>query len=70
MVSALLTAFYLLPIVSAAFFPGRDFDAGEKCEVPKTMLIPQIVFAGLTVILGMFPNELLSDCFMISGWLM
>jgi len=56
MVSALLTAFYLLPIVAAAFFPGRDFDAGEKCEVPKTMLIPQIVFAGLTVLLGMFPN--------------
>jgi len=56
MVSALLTAFYLLPIVAAAFFPGRDFDAGEKCEVPGTMLIPQIVFAGLTVLLGMFPN--------------
>lgn len=69
MVSALLTAFYLLPIVAAAFFPGRDFEAGEKCEVPKTMLIPQIVFTGLTI-LGVLSHELLSDCFMISGWLM
>ena len=69
MVSALLTAFYLLPIVAAAFFPGRDFEAGERCEVPRTMLIPQIVFAGLTI-LGMLSHELLSDCFMISGWLM
>lgn len=56
MVSALLTAFYLLPIVAAAFFPGRDFEAGEKCEVPRTMLVPQMVFAGLTLLLGMFPN--------------
>ncbi len=55
MVSALLTAFYLLPIVAAAFFPPRDFVAGERCEVPRTMLIPQIVFAGLTVLMGMFP---------------
>ena len=46
MVSALLTAFYLLPIVAAAFFPGRDFEAGESCEVPNTMQVPQIVFAG------------------------
>ena len=55
MVSALLTAFYLLPVVAAAFFPGRDFESGERCEVPKTMLIPQIVLTGLTLALGMFP---------------
>ncbi len=70
MVSALLTAFYLLPIVSAAFFPGRDFDAGEKCEVPKTMLVPQIVFAGLTVLLGMFPNVLTAFTAILDGWVL
>ena len=70
MVSALLTAFYLLPIVSAAFFPGRDFDAGESCEVPKTMLVPQIVFAGLTVLLGMFPNLLTAFAAVLNGWLL
>ena len=70
MVSALLTAFYLLPIVAAAFFPGRDFDAGEKCEVPGTMLVPQIVFAGLTVLLGMFPNVLTVFTAILDGWLL
>ena len=70
MISALLTAFYLLPIVSAAFFPGRDFEAGERCEVEKKMLIPQIVFAGLTVILGMFPMGLTAFAAIINGWLL
>lgn len=63
MVSALLTAFYLMPIVAAAFFPGRDYEAGEPCEVKKTMLVPQIVFAGLTVLLGIFPMRLLISFF-------
>ena len=70
MVSALLTAFYLLPIVSAAFFPGRDYDAGEKCEVEKKMLVPPIVFSGLTVILGMFPLGLSAFAAIINGWLL
>ncbi len=58
MISALLTAFYLLSIVSTAFFPGRDFEIGEKCEVSATMMVPPIIFAGLTVVLGMFPGVL------------
>ena len=70
MVSALLTAFYLLPIVSAAFFPGRDFDAGERCEVEKTMLVPPLVFAGLTVLLGMFPRALTFAFALIRAWLL
>ena len=70
MVSALLTAFYLLPIVAAAFFPGRDFEAGEKCEVEKKMLVPPIVFSGLTVILGMFPMGLTAFAAIINGWLL
>ena len=70
MVSALLTAFYLLPIVAAAFFPGRDFEAGEKCEVEKQMLVPPIVFSGLTVILGMFPMGLTAFAAIINGWLL
>ena len=70
MVSALLTAFYLLPIVAAAFFPGRDFDAGERCEVEKTMLVPPLVFAGLTVLLGMFPRALTFAFALIRAWLL
>ena len=59
MVSALLTAFYLLPIVSDAFFPGKDFDAGEACEAPLTMRVPILLFALLTALLGIFPAPIL-----------
>ena len=70
MVSALLTAFYLLPIVTAAFFPGRDFDAGERCEVETKMLVPVIVFAGLTVLLGMLPGFMANFFAALAGGLM
>lgn len=70
MVSALLTAFYLLPIVAAAFFPGRDFEAGEKCEVEKKMLVPPLVFTGLALVLGMFPEFVTFAGFAIARWLL
>ena len=34
------------------------------------MLIPQIVFAGLTVLLGMFPNALTAFAAVLNGWLL
>ena len=58
LVSALLTAGYLLPIAIDAFFPGPDFDYEhlEKKEPTKQMLVPIMVLAGLAVLLGVFPN--------------
>ena len=70
MVSALLTAFYLLPIVADAFFPGRDFEAGERCEVSGTMWIPQAVLTGLTALAGMFPAPLLAFFTALAGALL
>ena len=67
MLSALLTAFYLLPIVADAFFPGRDFEAGEPCEAPLTMRVPIIVFAVLTALVGMFPAQLLNFFTALAG---
>lgn len=60
LVSALLTAGYLLPIVSAAFFPGKDFDYKnlEKKEPTFYMTIPLIVLAVAALVLGLFPNGL------------
>ena len=58
LLSALLTAFYLLPIVTAGFFPGRDFDAGPRCEAAGELLLPMLVFSALTVVLGAFPGAL------------
>jgi multicomponent Na+:H+ antiporter subunit D len=70
MVSALLTAFYLLPIVADAFVPGRDYVAEEKCEVALTMRVPIIVFAVLTALIGMFPARILDFLSVLSGGLL
>ncbi len=58
LVSALLTAGYLLPITLHGFFPGADY-AGEnlqKQEPSKFMTIPIIIMTILSVIVGLFPN--------------
>ncbi len=60
LVSALLTAGYLLPITVGGFLPGTDFNyAGlRKREPVKMMLIPVLILAVLAVLLGIFPNPL------------
>ena len=60
LLSALLTAGYLMPIVLRGFFPGKDVQIGEKCEASASMLIPMLVLTVLSVVLGMFPS-LLTD---------
>lgn len=57
-ISAILTAGYLLPTMAAAFFPGREnyFTPMEKHEPHKGMLAPILVLAVLTIVLGVFPN--------------
>ncbi|WP_313525828.1 complex I subunit 5 family protein [Anaerotignum sp.] len=69
MVSALLTAGYLISIVSNAFFPGNDFDydAVEKKEPNKLMTVPLMVLAVGIVLLGIFPNSLETLISSISG---
>ena len=66
LVSALLTAGYLLPITVKGFLPGADFNYGErkKREPNLVMLLPLLIFAVLAVLLGVFPG-LLTD--FISG---
>ena len=61
LVSALLTAGYLLPVTIKGFFPGEDFDYEnmKKCEAGAAMTIPVIILAALSVLMGMFPNPLI-----------
>lgn len=59
MVSALLTAGYLLPIVVTAFFPGDMGRELENKEPPWMMLTPMILLTGIIVFLGLFPNTVL-----------
>lgn len=60
LVSALLTAGYLLPITVNGFLPGAEYDYSrlKKKEPVKMMLIPLMILALLTIILGVFPNPL------------
>ncbi len=70
MVSAFLTAFYLLPIVADAFFPGKDYVAEEGCEVQVRMRVPVIVLSALTALVGMFPGVVLSVASALAGALL
>ena len=57
--SALMTAGYLLTIAIHGFFPGEKAVV-EGHEAPKTMWIPMLVLALLSVLVGLFPNALIA----------
>ena len=63
MISALLTAAYLLPIVADSFFPGAEFHyerlhQPQKRHINWRMRGPMLVLAVGIVILGIFPGLL------------
>lgn len=60
LISALLTAGYLLPVTVKGFLPGADFDYEnlQKKEPNLWMVIPLLVLAALSLLLGVFPNPL------------
>lgn len=62
LISALLTAGYLLPITIQGFLPGEDYDyqALKKKEPSLTMLIPIVILTVLAVGIGMFPDGVIS----------
>ncbi|MTI71221.1 MAG: proton-conducting membrane transporter, partial [Firmicutes bacterium] len=60
LVSALLTAGYLIPIIVTAFFPGEEEEEKPKRdEAPLKMLVPIVILTSIVVILGLFPNPIL-----------
>lgn len=65
-VSALLTAGYLLPVVTEGFFPGRDFIT-ERREVGVQMTWPMIAFAAAVVLMGLLPGGLLHWLGLLAG---
>lgn len=58
MVSALLTAGYLLPIITEAFFPGEDYDYSslEKIENSWQIKAPLLILGIAVVVFGAFPG--------------
>ena len=57
LISALLTAGYLMPVVIDAFFPGEQAPAMKRSESPM-MWVPMAVLAAVCVLLGMFSGGL------------
>lgn len=62
LVSALLTAGYLLPLTIQGFFPGADYDYGrlQKREPSGLMIFPILIMTILSVLIGLFP-DLITD---------
>jgi len=64
LISALLTAGYLLRVTVNGFLPGADFDYEtlEKKEPKLIMVLPILILAVLAILLGIFPTSL-TNCF-------
>ena len=61
LVSALLTAIYMLSIVVRAFFPGKDFDYGTVSEAKDPnwkMLVPLFVFSAFIILFGVYSQPI------------
>lgn len=59
LVSALLTAGYLLPITMKGFFPGEEYAEPNEKEKPDKMTVIMVALAVLALLLGAFPTNLL-----------
>ncbi len=63
MISALLTAIYMMTVSVRAFFPGKDFDYGKLGDVKDPnwmMLLPLIIFTAAMFLFGLHPEPVLS----------
>lgn len=62
LISALLTAGYLLPVTIKGFLPGADFDYEhlQKKEPALIMVVPLVILAAFSLLLGLFPNPLIN----------
>ncbi len=70
LISALLTAIYMLTITIRAFFPGKGFDYSTISDVEDPswmMLLPLLVFAVAMVVFGLHPEPILSRLGLIAA---
>ena len=60
LISALLTAGYLFPVVFQAFFPGKDAEVSEKKdEAPRLMTVPMIFLCTVSLVMGIWGLQIL-----------
>ncbi|MCT4596240.1 MAG: proton-conducting transporter membrane subunit [Anaeromicrobium sp.] len=60
LLSAFLTAMYILPIVVTAFFHIEENKDERNLDPSRKMLVPIITLTGIIVFLGLFPNVVLN----------
>lgn len=63
LISALLTAIYMLTIVIRAFFPGKDFDDSSIKDVKDPswkMLVPLVVFTVFIILFGLYSTPVVN----------
>ena len=60
MVSALLTAGYLVSVTAKAFFANRSETSAERCESGNKMIIPIAVLTAAVLIFGIYPAPVIS----------
>ena len=77
LISALLTAGYLLPLVTKGFFPGEPGQDQESEDIVTerkkpgaAMLIPLLILTALALVMGLFPNALIEYANKISNMLL
>ena len=70
LVSALLTAIYMLSIVVRAFFPGKDFDdsAVQNVHDPNwKMLLPLCVFTAFIILFGLHSQPIVNFFYRVAA---
>ena len=72
LISALLTAIYMLTVVVRAFFPGRDFDYHTLDGVKDPnwkMLVPLFVFTFFIILFGIYSGPLVDFFYSVAAGL-
>lgn len=68
--SALFTAYYLFAPIVQAFFPGKDFPKVERVHEPPAMMLSLVMFSAAVLLIGLFPNGIISALGAVAGALM
>ena len=69
LVSALLTAGYLLPLAIQGFLPGADYDyeSLQRREPSLWMTVPIAILTFLSVLVGLFPTQIVDGLMQLAG---
>ena len=68
LISALLTAIYMMQMVLRAYFPVEETE-GEKCDPSWRMLVPLTLFALACILLGVFNAPVVAFLEKVAGGL-